>query len=87
MVNFEQIKILIQAAGITILKVKFDGANQLVNISYVFKGKPVKKVITFQEIEIVLLGKPKVQDNSKQSPSMSVAQRAGCVLDVRQELK
>ncbi len=80
MLDLKQIKLLLRAAGISKLKAKIDTNNEAVKFDYVFRGKPDKKVITFREIENVL-------SIGEQSPSMSIAQRAGCVLDTRQELE
>ena len=80
MLDLEQIKLLLRAAGISKLKTKIDTNNEGVEFDYVFRGKPGKKLITFREIENVL-------SIGEQSPSMSIAQRAGCVMDARDELK
>lgn len=51
MVNFEQIKILLQTAGISLLTVKFDEPNRLLNITYVFRGKQGEKQLTYDQVE------------------------------------
>jgi len=51
MFNFEQVKILLQTAGITSLTVKFDEPNRLINITYVFKGRKGVKQFTYEQLE------------------------------------
>lgn len=88
MIDLKQIKTILQVAGISELKLKIDKDHENIEFDYVFRGKPGKKNITFREIESILsIGRPKVPDKSEKSPSMSVAQRAGCVLDTKQELE
>jgi len=50
MIDLKQIKTILQVAGISRLKIGFVGSYRVVNVEYVFKGKPGTKQITYQEI-------------------------------------
>ena len=50
MIDLNHIKIILQTAGISRLKISFDGDLQVVNAEYVFRGKPGHKKITYQEV-------------------------------------
>ena len=60
MITLGSIKIILQTAGISRLKISFDGELQIVIAEYVFRGKPGHKQITWEEIinslEIVPIG-------------------------------
>lgn len=57
MASLNNLKSILQLAGISRMKIQFDNERRLVNIDYVFKGKPGKKEYTFQEItELLSLG-------------------------------
>ena len=50
MINLNNIKIILQTAGISQLKISFDGEFQIIDAEYVFRGKPGHKKITYQEV-------------------------------------
>ena len=60
MISLNNIKIILQTAGISQLKISFDGELQIIDAEYVFRGKPGHKKITWEEIinslEIVPIG-------------------------------
>ena len=72
MVDFNSIKTILKVAGITQLKISFDEKQQFVNAEYVFKGVPGVKQMTYREI---------IDNLSIGVPDMSLAQRAGCLMD------
>ena len=78
MIDLNNVKTLLKVAGITQLKISFDEKQHLVNAEYVFRGVPGAKQMTYREI---------IDNLSIGVPDMSLAQRAGCVLDVDDELK
>ena len=59
MIDLTNIKTLLQIAGITQLKISFNGELQIVNAEYVFKGIPGHKQIAYQEvIDSLTIGQP-----------------------------
>ena len=50
MLPLQHIKVLLTTAGISKLKIDFDGELQIVNAEYVFRGVPGHKQITWEEI-------------------------------------
>lgn len=78
MIDFNSIKTILKVAGITHLKISFDEKQHLVNVDYVFRGVPGTKQMTYQEI---------IDNLSIGVPDMSLAQRAGCVVDFNDELE
>ena len=50
MISLESVKILLQTAGISRLKIDFDNEHKHVNAEYVFRGTRGTKKITYQEI-------------------------------------
>ncbi len=59
MVDLKQVKAIMRLAGITKLKLTFDGYLQIVNAEYVFKGAPGHKQITWEEIiDNLTIGQP-----------------------------
>jgi len=50
MIDLQSIKILLQTAGISRLKIDFDSDHNIINAEYVFKGKSGIKQITYVEI-------------------------------------
>jgi len=73
MIGLNNIKIILQTAGISRLKISFDGELQVVNVEYVFRGKPGHKQITWEEIiKCLTIGHPgqpieRSLDNKRQS--------------------
>ena len=63
MVNLNNIKTILQIAGISRLKISFDNELKVVNVVYLFKGKPGTKQITQQEIiDSLAIGPPGYTD-------------------------
>lgn len=50
MIDLKQVKTLLQIAGITRLKIRFDNDYNQIYAEYTFKGKPGTKMITYQNI-------------------------------------
>lgn len=74
MIDLNNIKIILQTAGISRLKINFDGELQIVNAEYVFRGVPGHKQITWEEIiNSLKIGLPE--------------EPAGATMDIEQELK
>ena len=74
MIDLSNIKTILQVAGINQLKVEFDNNYQVVIAEYVFKGKPGKKSITYQEIiNSLTIGHPgpPVARGAAQAPELS----------------
>lgn len=61
MIDLNNVKTILQVAGISRLKIHFDGDLQIVNVEYVFKGKSGYKQITWEEIiDSLTIGLPEV---------------------------
>lgn len=59
MIDLSNIRTILQIAGINQMKIAFDDKSQLVNVEYVFRGKPSKKEITYQEVvKLLSIGHP-----------------------------
>ncbi len=59
MIDFANVKAILRLAGITKLKLTFDGDLQNVIAEYVFKGAPGHKQITWEEIiDNLTIGQP-----------------------------
>lgn len=59
MINLSQVTTLIQLAGVTRLKIRFDNNYDQVFVEYTFKGKDYTKTITYQEvIDVLAIGPP-----------------------------
>lgn len=59
MVDLNNIKTILQVAGINQLKIQFDDDQQLVNVEYVFRGKPGTRQLTYDEIiKLLTIGHP-----------------------------
>lgn len=59
MINLNQVKSILQTAGISQLKIDFDDDRRCVNAEYVFRGTRATKKITYQEIvDSLLIGLP-----------------------------
>jgi len=72
MIDLNNIRTILQVAGISRLKINFDGELQVVNAEYTFRGVPGHKQITWEEIidslTIGLPGQPvcpAVEDNKE----------------------
>lgn len=50
MIDLNNIKTILQVAGISRLKIQFNDSQKYVRVDYVFKGIPYTKRITYQEI-------------------------------------
>ena len=59
MIDLNNIKTILQVAGISRLQIQFDDKQQLVNVEYVFRGKPDTTQVTYQEIiDHLSIGRP-----------------------------
>jgi len=59
MIDLNNIKTILQVAGISRLKIAFDNDHNLVNVDYVFRGETKYKQVTYQEIvESLTIGQP-----------------------------
>ena len=61
MIDLNSIQTILKVAGITKLKIEFDGELQIVNAEYIFRGVPGHKQITWEEIiSSLTIGTPEV---------------------------
>ena len=62
MINLNNVRTILQVAGISRLKINFDGDLQIVNAEYIFQGVPGHKQITWEEIiDSLTIGPPEAQ--------------------------
>lgn len=78
MIDLNNIKSILQFAGISSLSIKFDNEKEMINVCSVFKGVPGKKDLSFQEVsELLSIGQPELADHAEPAPARELMELPG----------